>query len=96
MFVSVLITISVSMLALCLLGLAVWFVGRELEEEREAVELKRGGAQRTRVAAGIGLSLGFYVFRRLSAVVSQAQQANCRNALTWPKVIAEDKESGQT
>lgn len=94
MFVSVLITISVSMLALGLLGLAVWFVGRELEEEREAVELKRGGAQRTRVAAGIGL--GFYVFRRLSAVVSQAQQANCRNALTWPKVIAEDKESGQT
>jgi hypothetical protein len=94
MFVSVLITISVSMLALGLLGLAVWFVGRELEEEREAVELKRGGAQRTRVVAGIGL--GFYVFRRLSAVVSQAQQANCRNALTWPKVIAEDKESGQT
>jgi hypothetical protein len=47
MFVSVLITISVSMLALGLLGLAVWFVGRELDEEREAAELKRGSAQRT-------------------------------------------------
>jgi hypothetical protein len=46
MFVSVLITISVSMLALGLFGLAVWFVGHELEE-REAAELKRGSAQRT-------------------------------------------------
>jgi hypothetical protein len=46
MFVSVLVTVSVSMLALGLLGLAVWFVGHELEE-REAAELKRGGAQRT-------------------------------------------------
>ena len=47
MFVSVLITISVSMLALGLFGLAVWFVGHGVEEEREVAELKRGGAQRT-------------------------------------------------
>ena len=46
MLVSVLITISVSMLALGLFGLTVWFVGHELEE-REAAELKRGSAQRT-------------------------------------------------